>query len=161
MEVELFALLFNPIFISSNTSEGLLTGNMLASGTANPLGWEVFKIPTSIVVQMSFELLQVFSSELQSLEWHHSFLSSTLSHHALLFSSASIVVQMSFELLQVFSSELQSLEWHHSFLSSTLSHHALLFSSASIVVQMSFELLQVLSSELQSLAWHHSFLPST
>lgn len=40
------ALFINPILIKSNTSVVDLTGCMLASGTANPFGWEVFQIPS-------------------------------------------------------------------------------------------------------------------
>lgn len=40
------ALFISPIFINSKTSAVDLTGCMLASGTANPLGWVEFQIPS-------------------------------------------------------------------------------------------------------------------
>jgi len=46
MAVAPTALFFSPTSINSNTSEVDVTGCMLASGTAKPLGWTVEIIPS-------------------------------------------------------------------------------------------------------------------
>ena len=46
MAVAPTALFINPMFINSRTTVVALTGCILASGTANPFGWEVFQIPS-------------------------------------------------------------------------------------------------------------------
>lgn len=61
------ALFFSPIFISSNTSAVDVTGCMPASGTANPLGWEVDIIP-SVCKSRKQKLSQI--QDLYMLHWN-------------------------------------------------------------------------------------------